>query len=274
MVNSIKDKLNETDTVSEIHLMLGHSKDKVCVVVEGESDQSLFRSLLSDKVVLFQSYASKRGVNNIVKTYFPRNKRVIGIRDKDYSKSPISRRCFFCDYCCMEMMILSINSCSSRMFCNFYKGSTFDENTLKIHCFERLEKLSKLRKLNELNNWKLRFTGINPHILYDANISVMEKSIVKEINLRNQNNMIDKTKEEAYAKLSKCRCLNDYLQITNGHDYISLFYGICAKNNNAISISTIEQALRTSFGPSEFKLTQLYNNLYQYQLKNNLSIVN
>ena len=40
MVNSIKEKLNETDTISEIKLMLGHNKDNVCVVVEGESDKT------------------------------------------------------------------------------------------------------------------------------------------------------------------------------------------------------------------------------------------
>ena len=65
MVNSIKEKLDKADTISEIRLMLGHSKDTVCVVVEGADDQKLFRPLLSENVQLFQSYASKNGVDEI-----------------------------------------------------------------------------------------------------------------------------------------------------------------------------------------------------------------
>ena len=69
MVNSVKDRLNETDTISEIKLLLGYNKDTVCVVVEGEDDQVLFRPLLAENVVILQSYASKNGVNDIVKKY-------------------------------------------------------------------------------------------------------------------------------------------------------------------------------------------------------------
>ena len=273
MVNSIKEKLNETDTISEIRLMLGHDKNNVCVVVEGESDQALFRALLSNKVILFQSYSSKIGVDNIVKKYFMRNKRVIGIRDKDYLKKPISSNCFFCDYSCVEMMILSIDSCSERLFCNFYKGSTFDKDTIKKYCLERLELLSRLRQLNELKKWKIHFDGIKPGRLHNINISVMEKSIVNEINLQNPSNIIDQKRKNLCAKYSKCTSIKDYLQITNGHDYINLFCEICKKHYKGVSITSIEQAFRTSFGPSEFKLTKLYNSLHEYQIKKHLSIV-
>ena len=98
MVNSIRDKLDEADTISEIRLTLTHNPDNVCVVVEGEDDQMLFRPLLSDNVEVFQSYASNTGVDNIVQNHFLGNKRVIGIRDKDYLTTPINNQCFFCDY--------------------------------------------------------------------------------------------------------------------------------------------------------------------------------
>ena len=60
---------------------------------------------------------------------------------------------------------------------------------------------------------------------------------------------------------------------TDGHDYINLFCEICKKHYKSVSITSIEQAFRTSFGPSEFKLTKLYNSLHEYQIKKHLSIV-
>ena len=162
MVNSVREKLDEADTISEIHLMLGHNKNIVCVVVEGEDDQKLFRPLLSDNVEIFQSYASKIGVDKIVKDHFPRNKRVIGIRDKDYLTKPVNKRIFFCDYCCAEMMIISLNSCFERIYSNFYKKGILDSDSLRLHCLKRLEKLSKFRQLNEKNGWHIRFDGIKP----------------------------------------------------------------------------------------------------------------
>ena len=125
MVNSIRDKLNEDDTVSEIRLMLGHNRETVCLVVEGEDDQKLFHSLFSNNVDIFQSYASSTGVDNIVNNYFFGNKRVVGIRDKDYLDHPINDQCFFCDYCCAEMMVISIDSCFDRLYCNFYKSKSY-----------------------------------------------------------------------------------------------------------------------------------------------------
>ena len=70
MVNSIRDRLDEADTISEIKLILTHDRDTVCVVVEGEDDQKLFRPLLSSNSEIFQSYTSNTGVDEIVQNHF------------------------------------------------------------------------------------------------------------------------------------------------------------------------------------------------------------
>ena len=132
MVNSIKDKLDEADTVSEIKLTLTHNPNNVCVVVEGTDDQNLFRPLLLDNVEIFHSYASNVGVDNIVQNYFLGNKRVIGIRDKYYLTSPINDQCFFCDYCCAEMMIISVDGCFDRLYCNFYKAVKMNSPDISV----------------------------------------------------------------------------------------------------------------------------------------------
>lgn len=94
MVNSIRDKLDEADTITEINSTLNHNKNNVCVV-EGSDDQKLFRPLFASNVEIFQAYASNVGVDDIVQNHFLGNKRVIGIRDKDYLSAPINNQCFF-----------------------------------------------------------------------------------------------------------------------------------------------------------------------------------
>lgn len=273
MVNSVREKLNEEDTISEIRLMLGYSKSTVCVVVEGEDDQKLFRPLLSENVELFQSYASKIGVDNIVKKHFPRNRRVIGIRDKDYLVKPVSKKSFFCDYCCAEMMIISLDSCFERLYCNFYKKQTFDSNTLRLYCLEHLEKLSKLRQLNEQNHWNVVFDGIKPGKHYKDDISVMNAELLAELNTQNPTNPIDSAREAICNSLPTCSTVNEYLSITNGHDFVNLFCIVCLDKHSKTGIETIEATMRGTFGKDDFRQTMLYTNLFTYQKSKNVRIV-
>ena len=273
MVNSIREKLDETDTVSEIRLMLGHNKNTTCVVVEGEDDQMLFTPLLSKNVDLFQSYNSKNGVDKIVTQYFPKNKRVIGIRDKDYLDRPVNKRSFFCDYCCAEMMIISIDSCFERLYCNFYKKRTYNSEALKLYCLKHLELLSKYRQLNEQNQWKVCFNGIKAGKHYHDDIDIMETEILQEINAQNPTNCIDDSRMSKHSALPKCTSESDYLNITNGHDFIDLFCKVCTDKHTNTCIDSIKVALRGTFGKEEFKQTTLYSNLLTYQTKKKLRIV-
>lgn len=271
MANSVRDKLDEIDTVSEIKLLLAHDKKCVCVVVEGEDDQRLFGPLLEKNVELLQSYASKNGVDEIIKKYFPKNKRVIGIRDKDYQTKPVSRRIFHCDYCCAEMMIVAIDDCFKRVYFNFYRGKQYNFVELRLHCLERLETLSKLRKLNEVALWRVKFDMIKPGSLYDDDKRQMNSNIITVLNGCNQANPIDGTRIALCAKLRPCITIDDYLNITNGHDFINLLLHMC--NNRNCSIKSIESSLRSTFGIAEFRQTILYKSLYNYQSTANLDIV-
>jgi len=272
MVNSIRDHLNEEDTISEIKLMLGQSKDVVCVVVEGEDDISLFNSLLLENVEVFQSYGSCIGIDEIIKTYFPKQKRVIGIKDKDYLKKPINKRIFFCDYSCLEMMIVSLDDCFDRIYSNCYKKSEYNSKELKLYCLKHLEILSKLRQLNFLLQWGIKFDGIKMSNCYNHDVSIMNTNIITEINKQNSNNL-DHNKLEKTQELPECIDEKDYLNITNGHDFISLFNVMCKSKKAAFSNRTAGIVLRSTFGKEEFKKTELFSNLVDYQQEKGLSIV-
>lgn len=222
MANSIKDILGASDTISEIRLLLGNNKNNVCVVVEGINDLKLFEPLLARNTTLVQSYSGKKDIISIIK-YFPRNKRVIGIRDRDYSKRTESKRIFFYDYCCAEMMIISLDECFDRIYSNFYRGTSFVNGTeLRLYCLQHLEKFSKMRQFNEQKGKRIRFKGISMANVYDDNLAVMNSKIISELKKRNTN--INKIQEinKIIAKcdaMIPCGKLTDYFNITNGHDF-------------------------------------------------------
>lgn len=273
MVNSIRDRLDEADTISEIKLILTHDRNKVCVVVEGEDDQKLFRPLLSSNSEVFQSYASNIGVDEIVQNHFKGNKRVIGIRDRDYLSAPINGQCFFCDYSCAEMMIISVDGCFDRLYCNFYKGGEMNSVELRLHCLERLEKLSKLRMLSYQNNWCINFDGIKPSKHYKRSIDDMNTEIVADLNLMNSSNLIDTARESLCDAIPKCSHIQEFLLITNGHDFINLFCKIATGLHGQTSIKEIEATMRGTFSIDDFRSTTLYNDLLTYQKRNNITIV-
>ena len=273
MVNSIRDRLDESDTVSEITLILNHDKNKVCVIVEGKDDQILFRPLFARNVEVFESYASNTGVDGVVQNYFKGRKRVIGIRDRDYLSVPINDQCFFCDYCCAEMMIIAIDSCFDRLYCNFYHTGSMNSEELRLYCLERLEKLSKLRKLSSTLNWKIRFDGIKPSKYYKTSITEMNNEIVKALNRMNISNVIDSTRESMCDALPKCTSLPEYLSITNGHDFINLFCKVSTNSHSKPSIDSIEANLRGTFSVQDFKSTRLFNDLLTYQREKGIIIV-
>lgn len=268
MVNSIRDNLTETDTISELRLLLPAQKDCTFILVEGPDDLQLFTPLLHEKVELIKSYGSKNGIEHIIMDHFKRNKRVIGIRDKDYQKKSQSNRIFFCDFCCAEMMIVANINSFNRVYANFYKG-TLTPADLRLYCLSHLEFLSNIRKLNELHSWRIRLDGIKSNSLFDDNISRMNTKIVSEINAQNPSNQLDALRLAQITAQPQCVSLSDYLLITNGHDFVRIFSKLC-KN---CSIDAIESSLRCAFSSMEFKTTNLYSNLYAYEQKHNLHIV-
>ena len=272
MVNSIRDRLSAEDTVSEIKLLLTQDSKKVCILVEGIDDQKLFRPLVSSNSDVLESYASTKGIEEIVHSHFQGNKRVIGIRDRDYLVASDTEQCFFCDYSCAEMMIVSLDSCFDRVYSNHYHGQ-MDSHEVRLYCLKHLEKLSKLRKLNYTLGWKVNFKGIKPAKYYCKDIDLMNKSIVSGINEMNANNPIDLIREKACNELPPCESAHDYLMITNGHDFLNLFCKVATNKQGQESIRGIETTLRGTFGFNEFKNTVLYKSLLEYQKRNGITIV-
>lgn len=273
MINSIRDALSVNDAISEISLIVSYDNNKVCVVVEGKDDQKLFRPLLASNVEIFETYSACNGVDIILQTSKLKNKRVIGIRDKDYLEKPINERCFFSDYCCAEMMIISIDDCFDRLYSNFYLGNDKKSDELRFYCLQRLEKLSKIRKANYDFGWNMSFRSVNPLSFYDKDVCEMNKKLLSLIN-RSNNNFIDAERERICENIIKCENLDDYLMITNGHDFVKLFLKTILEKNKNISKESISSSMRATFGLESFKKTNLFKKLLAYQENNHIAILN
>lgn len=271
MANSIRGILNANDTISEIKLLLG-TKSSVCIVVEGINDQKLFEPLFTENTTLVQSYSGKNDILTIIRR-FPRNKRVIGIRDRDYSNKTQSTRLFYCDYSCAEMMIIALDECFYRTYCNFYEDQSLSFKDLRLYCLEHLEQLSKIRKMNEQKKWSINFDTVKVPNIYNDNISKMNENILNQICLCKINKITRKQLQKCNV-LRKCISVTDYLNITNGHDFIEMLRIMCKRKNHSPGREEIASNIRATFGIHEFRKTNLYSSLVDYQTRKKLVIVN
>ena len=273
MVNSIRDNLDKTDTISEIKLLIGSRQDIVCVLVEGKKDNKVLRFLLSKKVVLIESFGGKRGIIEILRDYYSNEKRVIGIRDCDYCDRNNDYNCFYYDFSCLEMMIVSIKSCYYRVFSFFVDSNESDADSFLFDCFNHLRIISKVRQLNEIFHWKMNLTKVNISSLCDEDTSTMNQNIINQVNRCNPDNKIDSIRLNMLKSYPDYSKRNDFLNAINGHDFIKYFNWYCRMGGNNISIKEIEDSLYCAFGPNEFKETSLYTSILEYQKENGLEIV-
>lgn len=271
MNNSIKDNITKEDIISEIDLIYNSDKNNTCIVVEGQTDNCLLKSFISKNTHIFESYSGKDGVVDII-SKFKKCKRVIGIIDKDYLPKLPSKRIFCYDFSCLEMMVISNDSCNERLHSIFCK-SKLNAHELREKCLCLLEPLSMIRKLNFLNNWNISISKIKPGKFYSENITDITSNIINEINKFNGNNGLTQDRIERYKRFQKPKTFEEYLNITNGHDFTNLYYNMCFCTKKGISEASFEKALYSTFGPYEFKGTKLFLDLKHYQKKFNLSFI-
>lgn len=270
--NSILANLDSNDMISNIKLQLGEnlSKEKVFLVVEGVDDTKFFKSLTKNNIVICESYSGKKGIEEIL-LHFKNNKRILGIRDKDYENRALDYRIFFYDFCNIEMMLISDNEVFEKICCEYYNGSK-EYYKLRNDILENLKLLSELRQINEDEKQMLNFNGINFNSILNVDDTINEEKLYKNLANTNNSKNIDDLKSK--IKSSKSKNYEEMLNTTNGHDFVKLFCIYCKKSNNVnINEKKISELARCAFGKDKFKKTILYNNLKLYQNENNIIIV-
>lgn len=267
--NSIRSNLTKDYIISDLRLSLSDDiyREKVFVVVEGEDDIKFLKSYLNNETtVLYESYDGKNGVSEIVKNFFSTDKRVIGIRDRDYLSCEESPKIFFYDNCCLEMMIVENEEVFNSIYNEFYKGEMQPMELLNKMLTE-LKILSIIRMYNEKFQWaiNLKALSINKVFIQEA-YGIDNEKVVNELNAVS-NNIIDEGKIEMISEYgNEVQTRQELLKITQGHDFSSLFATVCNSHTNKhINSKSVEMALRCSYRKKDFKETRLYNMLATYQ---------
>ena len=271
--NSIRRNLKREDIISEIRLLCGedYKKVKTFVIVEGDDDLKFIKNKFNSKAYGFESFSGCDGVEEIV-NYFQSDKRVIGIRDKDYSNLISgSNKIFLYDYHSLEIMLAMNNESFESVCTEFYYG---DEKVFELRnkVFKKLKFISCFREKNSSEGWELITENISIDELYRKSKLDCKEDIIKEINRPSKNNY-DSEKQSIVEE--HYHFVTDLKLITRGHDFSELFKVICNTSGIEKNIKSkdVELVLRTSFALESFKNTTLFQSLEEYENDNHLNFL-
>ena len=273
--DSIRGHLSKDSLIAELKMQLAAPQNscRAMILFEGEADISVFDSLIDNQnCILFESYGGKLALTEIIEKVIT-DKRLIGIRDRDYETAQSCQRIFFCDHCNLEMMIVSNDECfSALMFKLLCKKDDFIK--LRDEVLLSLRVLSITRKLSEQLHWAFNFQNISIDYLLSRNNPVCVEDLI--YHLRTQGNGI--TDDQIKRISEELSISTDLFNITNGHDFCKAILFELKKrytrsNIKKISLQTFNIVLSLGFQEKHFKKTQLYRDLAAYQKKSNLSVV-
>ncbi|MEN8075350.1 hypothetical protein ABFP60_00230 [Clostridioides difficile] len=272
--NSIKNELTKEGIISEIKLLLSAdiNKKQSVVIVEGDDDIKLLRKFLQNDVHINESFSGKGGVEEIVSFFY--DKRVIGIRDKDYDEIS-NNKIFIYDYSCLEMMIISYKNIFESMYYEYYNGTLSYEEFFCV-VLNGIKRMSLLRKINSEEKYEIKLKGISISNIIDENYICLER-LMEEVVKRNKDkfqvDFIETLKDRILNEEEKDYNIDELLHITQGHDFIDNFKINCRKNSGREpSKDDVASSLRCLFNDSHFKTTKLYNSLNEYESLVNLNI--
>lgn len=274
--NSIRSNLTKEDIISDITLCMGADIDRknIYLLVEGEDDIRLLHPYISENVLIYESYDGKKGVEVIVNDRFLDNKRVIGIRDRDYQQEPTSEKIFFYDYNCMEIMLISNDDIIDNLCFEYYKGPLLSRE-LRNCILNELKILSVIRKYNETKQWGIILKGLSANQGFNTETEKMDNDvIVRKVNQMNGNFISEQILSDIYDEVSGVWSQEQLYYGTQGHDFCTLFATICNNyRKRGIKQIEVQASARCAFRWSDFVKTKLYLSVKEYSQVHSLKIL-
>ncbi len=175
-------------------------------------------------------------------------------------------RIFHYDYSCMEMTAVA----DDKVFRNFaiecYHGS-MNPFELRLFVLKELSWLSCMKKLNFERDCDIKFEKL-PFDNFVLQTSVpLNEAVLSELKSRNPGKIPNGMVNDAMDLCGNISSLSEYLAITQGHDFISLFHAVCSKvhtQRKQYSIQTIALSLRCSYNEAAFRTTDLDSAMQRY----------
>ncbi|MCK5719977.1 MAG: hypothetical protein KAH84_08555 [Thiomargarita sp.] len=282
--SSIKRFVNLSRKLTEIRLRISNTRgqSKVFIILEGNTDIKLFRSLFS---LRYTDTTSIQGKDNVEEALIILAKegyiKFFGIVDADFSHLEKGYKdipnIFLTDHHDGEVMMINSPALNS-VVCELSSEKCLEilvEN-IKSNIFECASYIGYSRWFHEKESkltekYILKFDGLDFNkfitvkkcqIFLDKNKfldTIIEYSKPENLTANDLSNKIENLKQKP----------KDYLQICNGHDLTKLLSLILFGNINP---KKIESHLRVAFNIDYFKLTNLYKNIMEWSNKNNYLI--
>lgn len=261
------EKLEDMVTALKMELDADINNELCIVLVEGKDDIKFINRIFGGKVVCYESFSGKTGLQELIQHASIQENRIIAIRDKDYANvDEFPKRLFCYDTCCMETMLLANEEVAEGIYKTYYKGMK-DQNAFLLNAMRELAPLSVLREENEEHGYGIDFKRIG---LGDCIDESQEK--VKLDVLFSRINQQGLTKDECISKAAAWRD-DELLEKTNGHDLCKFLGKVCGNEKADMGEGKLRDALICSYRKSDFLATYLYNSLNNYQVRHHLSFV-
>ncbi len=284
--------LDKNDYYGEIVFWLSARKEKsIGVVVEAKADELFFRKFFSDDTVFF----SVDGFPNVKSVLSETEKNkipgILGIMDADFrriTKEKVeSENIFLTDGHDVEMM--TINSPAWDNIINYYKDEDklreFERNkkiSLKEYIFDLSRQVACVRFLKLEAGLDLKFKTLSQkgdgynfidyHKFIDKDRLTLDKDKMLEvIENKSQKQGFFKNNPKLKQRIEAiCKENYDLKEFCNGHDFMNILSLAFRKviSNQTISGKNIEERFVIAYRFDDFKLTNLYISLLNWEKDN------
>lgn len=282
------------ERIANAILMTG-SSEKYYLLTEGAKDTALFGKFINKDAIVIKTAFGCTKLRKCIKILKDKGfSRYLGIIDSDFHRilntAPDEDNLFIVDYHDIEVMMV--------------KSRALDYIVKTTGCSEKLEKFEKdkgdsflnlllnsaknigyLRLANNINGLGLKFKPEKP----EGKQIPYKDFINDDLSVKENDTMISRIMDYSRAKSSNLKDINeirmkyqevlekefDIYQLVNGHDItniLSLFFlkNMKCKNNLVATHNTIADSLILAYDISEFKKTDIYNDLKSWSTDNDV----
>jgi len=236
----------------------------VFIIVEGKSDIKLYRKLFDDtKCIITSVPGGNPRVVDCVQVLLGLNQLVLGVRDSDfnqcYGEVEPTRNIFMTDYHDIEMTLVNADSVLSAVLSE-YIDEALDAQLVRQAIMEIIHQISILKLFNFEQSKGLNFCcGFQDLIQFSTMTFNFDEYLKRVLAVTEGKPELGNLE---HSMQSLIRQNYDFLQLTNGHDFMkALSSFINHKSGLTISSDSLESTFRITYRKELFQTTKLFTSL-------------